>query len=136
MMKRFIKILMVCLAAAVVSVSCGPSREERALAAADEFLTAYYSMDFASAAALCTPSCAALIEQSVSDMASLPEYVLGKMKEASSETSYEIVSVDAESVDGLAVIYYRVSAPGLFKPLEKTLRLKIEGRTALVDAVE
>ena len=136
MMKRFIKILMVCLAAAVVSVSCGPSREERALAAADEFLTAYYSMDFASAAALCTPSCADLIGQSVCDMASLPEYVLGKMKEASDETSYEIVAVDAESVEGMVEVLYRVSAPGLNHPLEKTLRLKVEGRTALVDAVE
>ena len=65
-------------------------------------------------------------------MASLPEYVQAKMKEASSETSYEIVSVDAEQ----GLVFYTVSSPELNRPILKTLYLKIEGRTALVDAVE
>jgi len=116
---------------------CGcTNKQEIALSVADSFLKSYYCLDYHSAESFCTPELAAKIEEAVRDIDDLPEYVRKKMKEASEETSYEIIAVDAESVKGEAAVLYRLFASGLDKPLEKRLRLKIERDSALVYAVE
>jgi len=131
MVRRLIFIV----AAGLLLSSC-TSKEEIARLCAESFLSSYYSLRFSEAEAFCTQEYGALLEESVKDMDALPEYVLGKMKEASEETSFEILSTDAESVKGEASVVYNLYASGLEKPLQKVLRLKIEGDSALVYAVE
>lgn len=133
-MKKFSFIASLALCS-LVSVCC-TSSTERATTVASSFLSTYYSADYDSARTFCTPHCSELIGQATANISSLPDVIQAKIKEASAETSFEIVSVDAKSVEGEASVIYLLHVPGLEKPLSKRLVLKLEGRTALVDTVE
>lgn len=125
----------VIIAAALMAASCNAD-ERHAREAAENFLKAYYAMDYAIAEEYCTMDFVGVIEESIEGLSSLPESISEKMKEAAVATSFEIVSVTVSEDETSAVVDYLLSAPGLGKPAEKRLRLLLEGGTALVDAVE
>lgn len=122
--------------AAVLCLTGCTSKSERVSDVAGKFLTAWYAMDYEQAASLCTEHCSALVRESAQGLEDIPEVLLQKMKKASEETSFEIISVDTESCEGKAFVEYRLHVPGLEKPVVKRLVLNVEGRTAFVDAVE
>ena len=58
------------------------------------------------------------------------------MRTFSENTSYEIVAIDAESVENRAVIEYELQAAGIEKPLRKRLVMVREGNKYLVDDMD
>jgi len=131
-MKKYILVF----AAVIVFLCACTNNEKIARTTAEAFLESYYSLDYQTAETFCTPECAHLIEISITGMEELPEYIREKIEEASRETSYEIVNVDAETIEGEAVVKYRLHSFGLDKPFDKELRLKVEGDSAFVYAIK
>ena len=109
--------------------------ENRAETVAENFLKAYYSAQYARAARLCTPELARLVVKGELPQ-ELPEQTEQKIKEAVSQTSFKIVSVEVDEESSCATVCYELSAPGLERPAEKRLVLKLEGRSAAVDRIE
>ena len=110
--------------------------ENRVEKMAESFLNVYYGGDYSSAAALCTPRFAALVERGGEALDQVPEETAVKMKEALSKTSFQIVSVIVDEDAASARVCYELTVPGLERPVPKVLRLEIEGRTARVDGIE
>ena len=129
-MKRLIIILV-----ALLALPACESTESRVEAVAETFLNGYYACDFAAAAACCTPTFAERVLYAGSDV-ELPADLQQKIKEAVSQTSFEIVSVELDEDAAFARVRYELHVPELEKPVPKTLRLQLEGRTALVDGIE
>ena len=112
------------------------STERRAGDVAEQFLTAYYSADYAKAATLATPSFAGHLSKGAALQDRLPDEIAQKMKEAVAQTSFTIVSLEVDEEAGTAVVRYELSAPGLCGPVSKRLELQLEGRAAAVDGIE
>jgi len=110
--------------------------DDRAAAVAESFLNAYYTAEYDRAAGYCTPALAAQVSKGARAQETVPVEVAQKMKEAVSATSFKIVSVSVDKEAASALVRYDLSVPGIEKPVPKTLRLKLEGRTALVDRIE
>ena len=131
-MKRIITALF-----AVLVISACQSTEKRIENVSETFLHAYYTADYAAAAACCTPAFAEQLQAFGSDsQAELPEETQAKIKEALSGTSFVIVSVELDEGAASARVRYDLTVPGLEKPVPKVLKLQLEGRTALVDGIE
>lgn len=122
------------LALCLLTVSCQRA-ENRVETVAENFLKAYYSTDYARAARLCTPELARLVVKGEMPQ-DLPEETVQKIKEAVSQTSFKIASVEVDEDTSCATVCYEIFAPGLDDPVEKTLVLKLEGRSAAVDRIE
>ena len=129
-MKRLIITLL-----ALLALCACESTENRVEAVAETFLNGYYTCDFAAAAACCTPAFAERVLYAGSDV-ELPADLQQKIKEAVSQTSFDIVSVELDDDAASARVRYELHVPELEKPVPKTLRLQLEGRTALVDGIE
>jgi hypothetical protein len=129
-MKRFLVILL-----AVCALSACENVEKRVETVAETFLNAYYTTDFAAAAACCTPAFAERVLYDGQDV-ELPADLQQKIKEAVSQTSFKIVSVELDEGAASARVRYELNVPELEKPVPKALRLQLEGRTALVDGIE
>ena len=110
--------------------------EKRVENVAETFLNVYYTADYDAAAAYCTPALAGQLAQAARAQADLPAETAQKMKEALSQTSFTIVSVELDEATASARVRYDLTVPGLEKPVPKTLRLQLEGRTAAVDGIE
>lgn len=133
MKTRIIAVLLLSLA---LFTSCGTVRREKTVSkVANEFLTAYYGMDYEAAKALSTPELA-VVTALGTDMSTLPEEIVERVKKAAGATSFQIVSIDVESSETVAEVLFDLYSPELEKPLRKKLLLKTEGRLALVSAVE
>ena len=134
-MKR--QILRICAAVCcLLAFGACHRTENRVEKTAETFLNVYYGGDYASAAALCTPRLAALVERGGETLDQVPEETAEKMKEALSKTSFQIVSVTVDKDAASARVDYELTVPGLERPVPKSLRLEIEGRTARVDGIE
>ncbi len=134
-MKR--QTIRICAAVCCLLSLCACHRTENRIGkVAEMFLNGYYAGDYASAAALCTPRLAALVGRGSEHLDQIPEETAVKMKEALSGTSFQIVSVTIDEDAAFARVCYELMAPGLERPVPKTLRLQLEGRTALVDGIE
>ena len=130
-MKRLFAILL----AAVALAAC--HRTEKIVeTTAEAFLHAYYTAEYEAAAALCTPQLARWVSMGASSLDQVPEETAQKMKEALSQTSFTIVSVEVDEAAACALVRYELSAPGHEKPVPKSLKLQLEGRTALVDGIQ
>lgn len=112
------------------------SNEEAARNAADGFLSNYWKADYQEARQFCTPDFAALIDTAVAEAGSLPDLIRERMRTFSETTSYEIVGIDAESVENQASIEYELQAAGVGKPLKKRLVMVREGKKYLVDDMD
>ena len=123
---------MLCL---VALSACHPL-EKRVGNTAEDFLKAYYSADYAKAASFCTPAFAGQVGKGAQVQDRLPEEIVQKMKEAVSQTSFKLVSVEVDKEAGKAVVHYELMAPTLEKPMPKRLLLQLEGRAAAVDGIE
>lgn len=112
------------------------STDKRVRGTAQQFLKAYYSADYAAAATLCTPAFAGRVSKGAEAQARVPEEIAQKMKEAVSQTSFNIVSVEVDKEAARAVVHYELAVPMLERPVPKQLLLQLEGRTAAVDGIE
>ena len=133
-MKKIISWLlpMLCL----LAMTACQSSEKRVRGTAEQFLKAYYSADYAVAASYCTPAFAPRVSRGAEAQDRVPEEIAQKMKEAVSQTSFNIVSVEVDKESGQAVVHYELAVPMLEQPVPKQLRLHLEGRTAAVDGIE
>jgi hypothetical protein len=120
---------------ALLALSACSSTESRVEAVAESFLNVYYAGDYAAAADYCTPDFAEHVVSAGSE-AELPADLQLKIKEAVSQTSFDIVSVELDEDAASALVRYELHVPDLEKPVPKALRLQLEGRTALVDGIE
>ena len=123
------------MAVLIVVAGC-TSKEETVRSAADGFLSNYWKADYQEARQFCTPDFAALIDTAVADAGSLPDLIREQMRTFSENTSYEIVAIDAESVENQASIEYELQAAGFGKPLKKRLVMVREGKKYLVDDMD
>lgn len=99
-------------------------------------MKAFCAMDYEAAGSFCTGNMASLLTESTREMEEIPQPIMEKMKEASAETSFRIVSVTVNEEGTEAAVELLIKAPGLEKEVPKSIRLIFEGRTALVDAVQ
>lgn len=136
MTMKKVAILTLAAIAVLLCGSCTTSAPKRASVAAEGFLKASFAMDYEEAASFCTPSYADLVRESAQRMENVSQALMQKMKEASSETSFRIVSVKVNDGQTEATVEVLVKAPGLEREVPKTVRLLFEGGAALVDAVE
>ena len=112
------------------------SAERRAGDVAEQVLKAYYSADYAKAATFATPAFSGHLSKGAALQDRLPDEIAQKMKEAVSQTSFKVVSVEVDKEAGKAVVHYELTAPTLDKPMPKRLLLQLEGRAAAVDGIE
>ena len=132
--KRF-RAVLPCLLCLLALAACQRA-ETRVNAVAETFLNAYYTADYQEAAQWCTPAFAQQVEKGAEAQSRVPQEIAQKMKEAVSQTSFKIVSVEVDKEAGKALVCYELQVPGLEKPVPKRLRLQLEGRTAQVDGIE
>ena len=124
------------LALALAAGACSRT-EDRVRAVSETFLHAYYTGDYATAAGCCTPALAErLLAFGPDVLVETPDEIRTKIKEALSRTSFEIVSVEVDEDAASAFVHYALSVPDVDKPVPMTLKLQLEGRTALVDGIE
>ena len=133
-MKRIL-ILTVALCCLLGLTAC-QSPEKRAQVTAEQFLTAFYAGEYGAAADFCTPAYAARLSKVSAVQNAVPDEIAQKMKEAVSETSFKIVSVEVDEEAGTAVVHYALTVPGIEGAVSKQLRLPLEGRAAAVDGIE
>ena len=135
-MKKYLS-LMAGLVALMLSLTACESPESRVRNVAETFLHAYYAGDYGAAADFCTPACAERVRYAGPDiLVDLPDEAQAKIKEALSRTSFEIVSVEVDEDAASALVHYALSVPDVEKPVPMTLKLQLEGRTALVDGIQ
>lgn len=135
-MKRYL--LIAALAALALTACQRP--EKQAAAVAETFLHAYYTGDYAAAAAVCTPRLAEQVlrgaDSADEGASALVRERTQKMKEALSQTSFRIVSVEVDEDAASARVRYDLFVPDLEYPVQMALTLQLEGRTAQVDRIE
>ena len=131
-MKRIFTVLL-----AVLALSACQSTESRVESVAETFLNVYYTGDYGAAADFCTPAFAERLLAFGPDVqVETSDEVRAKIKEALSRTSFEIVSVEVDEDAASALVHYALSVPDVEKPVPMTLKLQLEGRTALVDGIQ
>ena len=131
-MKRILTLLF-----AVLALSACQSPETRVQNVAETFLNVYYAGDYGAAADFCTPAFAERLLAFAPDvLVETPDEAQAKIKEALSRTSFEIVSVEVDEDAASALVHYTLSVPDVEKPVPMTLKLQLEGRTALVDGIQ
>lgn len=123
-------------ACCVLALTACQSQEKRIRQTAEQFLKAYYTADYTTAAAYCTPAFAGRVSKGAEAQARVPEEIAQKMKEAVSQTSFNIVSVEVDKEAARAVVHYELAVPMLERPVPKRLLLQLEGRAAAVDGIE
>ena len=133
-MKKIVSWTIVALC--LLALSACQSQEKRIRNTAEQFLKAYYAADYAAAATCCTPALASRLNRGIEMGTHVPDEIALKMKEAVSQTSFKIVSVNVDPETSLAFVQYELSAPMLDGPVLKQLLLQLEGRTAAVDGIE
>ena len=138
-MKRYL--LIAALAALALSACQRP--EKQAAAVAETFLHAYYTADYAAAAAVCTPRLAEQVLRGADaadgtdeGASALVRERTQTMKEALSQTSFRIVSVEVDEDAASARVRFDLFVPDLEYPVQMALTLQLEGRTAQVDRIE
>ena len=134
-MKKSLRIICMVSALALAAGACSRT-ESRVQAVAETFLHAYYTGDYAAAAASCTPAYGTLLTRSAEGGDAVSEETRAKIKEALSKTSFTIVSVEVDEAAASALVRYELTVPGLERPVPKSLKLQLEGRTALVDGIQ
>lgn len=134
-MKKTILYAFAAAAALFCCLSCNLA-EQRATEAAQNFLQAFNAMDYETAVLYCTPQFAEILEESTGDADDVPPAIMDRIKEASAETSFRIVSIVVNEEKTAATVECLLKVPGLEKEVPKTLGLLLEGSTALVDSIE
>ena len=127
---------LILLACCLLAFGACQRPEKRVQAVAETFLHAYYTGNYAAAAAQCTPRLAALVSLGAESESTVPDDVAAKIKEALSGTSFEIVSVEMDEAAASARVRYDLTVPDVEGPVPMTLVLQLEGGTARVDRIE
>ena len=126
------KIFVLLLLAALCS--CTP-KADKAAAVADSFLTSFFKMDYADAAAFCTDDIAEMLRDTIAAGDYPSEEIRAKVVEASKKTTFKIVSSTIDEETGAAVIAYEIRPYGAVGEgtIPRTMRLeKIDGDWKIV----
>ena len=130
-MKKLI-IPLLCLMA--VLGGCTP-KTEKAAAVANDFLTAFFNMNYEGAASLCTDEIAAALRDTIAADAYPSEEICAKVVEASRNTTFKIVSSNVDEETGDVVIDYEIRPYGAVGDgvISRTMRLsRLEGDWRIV----
>ena len=126
------KIVVLFLLAALCS--CTP-KADKAAAVADSFLTSFFKMDYAGAAAFCTDDIAEMLRDTIAVGDYPSEEIRAKVVEASKKTTFKIVSSEIDEETGAAVIAYEIRPYGAVGEgtIPHTMRLeRIDGDWKIV----
>lgn len=114
--------------------SCTP-KADKAAAVADSFLTSFFKMDYAGAAAFCTDDIAEMLRDTIAAGDYPSEEIRAKVVEASKKTTFKIVSSEIDEETGAAVIAYEIRPYGAVGEgtIPHTMRLeRIDGDWKIV----
>ncbi len=121
--------------AAIISLfaSC-ENREEKVTTVADGFLRSYYLMEYEDAATYCTDEFAEILLQAVAAKPELSDFLEELLAAATKATTYTILDVDTESVEGEATVLFELLPYKVEVPIERRLILtKSDGEWKVSD---
>lgn len=101
------RILIVTISAILALQGCAP-KTDKAAAVATDFLTEFFNMNYAGAAALCTDDIAAMLSDTIAADAYPSEEIRAKVVEASKNTTFKIVSSEIDEGTGEVVVNYEI----------------------------
>ena len=123
------RILTVTLSAMLALSGCAPTTD-KAAAVATDFLSEFFNMNYAGAAALCSDDIAAMLRDTIASDAYPSEEIRAKVIEASKNTTFKILSSEVDEESGEVVINYEISPWGAVgnTAIPRTMRLgRIDG---------
>ena len=130
-MKRYL-IAIIC--ALLALAGCAP-KADKAAAVANDFLTEFFKMDYAGAAAYCSDEIADAIRDTIAADAYPSEEIRAKVIEASRKTTFKITSSTVDEETGDVVINYEIRPYGAVGDgsIPRTMRLsRIDGDWKIV----
>lgn len=101
------RILTAIICAILALQSCAP-KADKAAAVATDFLTEFFNMNYAGAAALCSDDIAAMLRDTIAADAYPSEEIRAKVVEASKNTTFKIVSSVIDEETGEVVVNYEI----------------------------
>lgn len=123
------KILIVAFVAILALCGCTPKADKAAEVASD-FLSDFFNMDYAGAAAFCTDDIAAMLRDTIAAGDYPSEEIRAKVVEASRKTTFKVLSSALDEESGDVVVNYEIVPYGAVKSsaIRHTMRLvRIEG---------
>ena len=103
--------MIVALCAVLALCGCAP-KADKAAAVANDFLSDFFKMDYAGAAAFCSEDIAAALRDTIAADAYPSEEIRAKVVEASKKTTFKIVSSEVDEESGDVVINYEIRPYG------------------------
>ena len=101
---------------------------------ADGFLRSYYLMEYEDAATYCTDEFAEILLQAVAAKPELSDFLEELLAAATKATTYTILDVDTESVEGEATVLFELLPYKVEVPIERRLILtKSDGEWKVSD---
>ncbi|MCF0177127.1 MAG: hypothetical protein HUJ90_00760 [Bacteroidales bacterium] len=104
------------------------SKEEQVSKRVSEFLTAFFNMDYQKAFSYCAGDLAEELSEIGLEEPLADDEIDSIVKEASLNTTFEIVSVDTESAKGSAIVMYKIFPYGGGAPIEREMLLTLQGK--------
>ncbi|MBO4557961.1 MAG: DUF4878 domain-containing protein [Bacteroidales bacterium] len=131
------KIAILSLCALLALCGC-TSKADKAGAAASNFLEAFFAMDYDAAAAFCSDEIATLVRDTLEASQYPSEEIRAKVVEASKNTTFKIVSSEADEETGEVTVKYEIYPYGAPKgaAIPRTMRLGKTGGDWKVVALE
>lgn len=128
------RIIFTAIVAILAITGCAP-KADKAAAVAGDFLTSFFNMDYAGAAAFCSDDIAVMLRDTVAAGEYPSEEIRAKVIEASRNTSFKIVSSSMEEESGAVVVSYEVHPYGAVgnAAIPHTMRLaRLDGEWKIV----
>jgi len=122
MIKKNLRIGALMLSLALILASC-TSRESAVTQKTNEFLNAYFAIDYMAASKLCTKELGEELVNSLKSLDSLEPKVREMLEKNSKEVKTEIVSVDPGKGKDTAKVVYKVILPNFPQGIENTISL-------------
>ena len=128
------RLFLTAIVAIFAITGCAP-KADKAASVAGDFLTSFFNMDYAGAAALCSDDIAAMLRDTVAADEYPSEEIRAKVIEASKQTSFKIVSSEVEEETGAVVVSYEIHPYGAVgnTAIPHTMRLaRMDGEWKIV----
>ncbi len=128
------RILTATICAILALAGCAP-KADKAAAVAGAFLTSFFKMDYAGAAAFCSDEIADALRDTIAADAYPSEEIRAKVVEASKKTTFKITSSTVDEESGDVVINYEIRPYGAVGEgsIPRTMRLsRIDGDWKIV----
>ena len=126
------------IACAVLSLAGCARKADQASRTASDFLEAFFKMDYAGAAALCSESIAAVLMDTIPAADYPSEEIRGKVQQASRGTSFKIVAAGQKEKTDTVVVRYEIQPYGAANGtvIPRTMTLAKAGNGYKVVALE